>query len=346
MKNACIVGYGSIGPVHAHAIDLCDDATLYAICDIDKEAADKGAKEHNSKAIYSFEEAVKDPSIDVIHICTPHYLHAQMAMDAIANGKDVVLEKPAAMTKSEFEKLYEFYLNHDKKILVCFQNRSNPCVKMMKELFDNDKTLGELKGITGTLRWCRMRDYYDRAEWRGTWDYEGGGVIINQSSHLVDMMLLFGGSPEGVKASISTKMLEDAIEVEDTADALFFFENGLRASFFATNTYSSNLPYELELSFENSILRYADNFLYRIDKGKMPEVICSDNKNHPGKDYWGSGHQTVINDFYMSLEGKGNDFLSIDKALSSTYALYAMYESAKYNGKKTEIKKDKLKWTK
>lgn len=346
MKNACIVGYGSIGPVHAHAIDLCQDATIYAICDIDKEAADKGAKEHNAKAIYSFEEALSDPNIDVVHICTPHFLHAKMAMDAIFSGKDVVLEKPAAMTKEEFEKLYECYLNSDRKILVCFQNRTNPCIRKMKELFHNDNTLGELKGITGTLRWCRTNAYYDKAEWRGTWDYEGGGVIINQSSHLVDMILLFGGSPEYVKASISTKLLEDCIEVEDTADALFFFENGLRASFFATNTYSSNLPYELELSFENTILRYADNFLYRIDKDKLPEIICSDNKSHPGKDYWGSGHQTIIDDFYLTLEGKRDDYLSIDKAVSSTYSLYAMYESAKNGGKKVEIKKDKLKWNK
>ena len=100
--NVCIVGYGAIGPVHAKALSYVKNATLYAICDIDKKRADKGAAEYNAKAIYSFDECINDEKIESVHICTPHFLHFEMIKKALDAGKRVVCEKPLVMTKKEF----------------------------------------------------------------------------------------------------------------------------------------------------------------------------------------------------------------------------------------------------
>jgi len=96
-KNACVVGYGAVGPIHAKSLAKSEYANMYAICDCIPERADKGARLYGAKAIYDFDEMLTDKNIDVVHICTPHYLHKDMAIKALSAGKNIVLEKPIAM---------------------------------------------------------------------------------------------------------------------------------------------------------------------------------------------------------------------------------------------------------
>ena len=102
--NVCIVGYGAIGPLHAKTLASLKEVKLYAICDIDRKRAEKGAKEYGAKAIYSFERVLSDKNIDSVHICTPHYLHYSMIVKALDAGKKVVCEKPIVMTEEEYKK--------------------------------------------------------------------------------------------------------------------------------------------------------------------------------------------------------------------------------------------------
>ena len=101
--NAAVVGFGSIGPVHAQVINQCENAVLYGICDVDRQRAQKGAEEYNCKAFDSFDAIICDENVDVVHICTPHYLHYDMITKALDTGKKVVCEKPAVMTKKELD---------------------------------------------------------------------------------------------------------------------------------------------------------------------------------------------------------------------------------------------------
>ena len=331
MLNAVIIGNGLIAPVHARAISEIENGNIYGICDIDKTRADEGALKYGAKAFYSFDDVVEDEKVDVVHICTPHYLHVDMTIKALEKGKNVVLEKPSAINEEEFCRLLGAYEKSDKKICAVFQNRTNTSIQMLKDIVKNDAELGKLNGISGTVRWSRDAQYYNHDNWRGKYATEGGGVLINQSIHLLDLITYFGGKVESVCASQSNKSLQNVIEVEDTVDALIQFESGLRASFYATNSYPVNQPFQLELNFENATFRYADNNLYKIKKGEC-EFLCRNNESVPGKSYWGGGHKHVIYDFYTALESGGEKYIDLTDAVNTTHTMFAIYESAKNKG--------------
>ena len=333
MKNACVVGYGAIGPVHAEALAACENANLYAVCDIDAARLQTCIDTYGIIGYNDFAQMLKDPKVEVVHICTPHYLHKEMAVKALLAGKDAVLEKPAAIDSAELAELRRAYAASGRKLCLMLQNRTNESIALLKHLIETDASLGNLTGIAAFMTWYRDEAYYNSAAWRGTWKYEGGGALINQAVHLIDLVAYLGGGIEKVRGSISTKLLDGCIEVEDTADALFHLKNGIRACFYAANTYTQNAPFHLELDFENARLRYADNRLYKIT-ADAAKVLAADDIHAPGKIYWGSGHQNVINHFYHALE-HGGAYIDFNDGLNTMEALFAVYESAKHG--ETEI---------
>ena len=129
--NAVVVGCGSIGKVHAQVINECENAVLYAICDINKQRVIEAAEEYKCKGFYCLDECLKDANVDVIHICTPHYLHYEMIIKALDAGKKVVCEKPAVMTKQELDLLCSNY--DTKNIFPIIQNRTNYCIEKLKK---------------------------------------------------------------------------------------------------------------------------------------------------------------------------------------------------------------------
>ena len=269
MLKAAIIGYGNIGPNHAKSFETAAYGELYAVCDIQKERADKAAKLYGCKAMYDFDAVLADENVDVVHICTPHYLHKDMAVSALAAGKHVVLEKPLAMNRAELGELVEAEKKSDKKVCIMFQNRKNYAILKLKELVENE-AYGKLISISGFMTWLRDEAYYKADAWRGKWETEGGGALINQSVHLLDMMRFVGGEIDSVKANISTKYLNDVIEVEDTADALFFYKSGIRGCFYATNAYGTTTPFQMVVECEKGRLRYSDNFLMEIVDVLLP----------------------------------------------------------------------------
>ena len=324
MLNACIVGFGAIGPVHAKAAARSEYAKCYAICDIVKERADKACAMYGAKAFYSFDEAIKDKNIDVVHICTPHYLHAEMAEKALLNGKNIVLEKPAAMSLEELSRLEEVYKRTDKRACIMLQNRTNTCIEKMRSMARNDTSLGKMLGIAGFMTWSRGEEYYKKDAWRGKWATEGGALLINQAVHIIDLIDLLGGGIKAVKSSISNKSLNGIIEAEDTCDSLFLFENGMRGVFYATNAFCVDSPFRIELVFENAALRYADTRLYRIDNDV--KIIAEDFVvGLGGKRCWGGGHAKVIDDFYNALLNGTNNYIDLADGLHSARVMLSMY---------------------
>lgn len=330
MKNVCVVGFGSIGPVHAEAISRTENVKLYAICDINKERADSGAEQYGCRAIYDFQEVLDNDDIHSVHICTPHYLHHEMVIEASKKGKEIVVEKPLAVNKDALEKLRQEV--KDTKICVMLQNRMNLSSIKMKEVFDNDSTLGEFRGGFASMTWSRREEYYAQDEWRGKWATEGGGAMINQAIHLVDLVSYICGDIKSVQASISNKSLKNVIEVEDTCDAIFKLENGKKVMLYATNAYTSNLPFRLELQFKNAIIRYADECLTKIERGKSVELLATNDNRYLGKPYWGISHMKVIENFY-----NGGEYPTINDAQNTMDALFAIYESANNDSSEIEI---------
>lgn len=323
--NVCIIGFGAIGPIHAEAVLSIPGVTLYGICDIDKQRADNGAKKYGAKAYYSFDEVISDNSIDSVHICTPHYLHYKMITAALDAGKKVVCEKPITMTEEEFNKLEADY--SDCSIFPIIQNRTNKCIMELKRLVEEDNTFGKLMGIKGEMTWCRSANYYNSAKWRGTKKYEGGGVLINQAVHTLDLMVYFGGKPQSVIASMSNKSLNGVIEVEDTVDARIAFESGTIGIFYATNAYSVSPQPTLTLNYEDSEFLYADGKLY-----KDGVKICEDESCFLGKKNWGSGHMRTLYDFYIN-----HSVLGISDISNTMRTMFGIYKSAEENSRKVTI---------
>ncbi len=322
--NVCIVGYGAIGPVHAKALSYVENATLYAVCDIDKKRADKGAAEYSAKAIYSFDECINDENIESVHICTPHFLHFEMIKKALDAGKRVVCEKPLVMTKEEFD-LICAHENSD-KICVVIQNRLNPCIQSLKELCSTEK-LGKIKAVKGILTWHRDEKYYNSDAWRGKWATEGGGVLINQAIHTLDFFSYLAGEICGIKATFQNFSLENVIEVEDTVCAYLKYSSGINGIFFATNAYSQNsMPY-FEIAFENGTARYIDAKLYINGQCVEEDTLPADKKK-----YWGKSHDILIKNYYEK-----NEYFTVSGIKNTMNTLFAIYESAKSNGKEIKL---------
>ena len=296
MKNTVLIGLGAISPMHLAPVS--EMGKLYGVCDIIKEKVIENAEKYNCKAFYDIDDVLADKNVDCVHILTPHYLHFPMAEKAAEAGKTIVMEKPAVMNMAEFNELTAVFKKNNTKNLVVFQNRYNPCIVYLKEHFEEiEKELGSFLGSKGILTWQRDSSYYNSAEWRGKYSTEGGGLLINQAPHIIDLLLYFGGEIESFEGIAKLHALKDIIEVEDTCEAVFNFKNKTHSLFYGTNGYVINSPYDMEFVFEKGVIRYMYNKLYKISKEENT-VLEEDISASGEKNYWGNSHKTLIKKFY------------------------------------------------
>ncbi len=329
MKVA-VVGCGGVAQVHLKALSDNPETNLIAVADIKPERADKAANEYGARAYYDFDELLKNEKPDSIHICTPHYLHTDMAIKALESGINVLTEKPCSVSFEEIEKLRSAQQKSGKQLGVCFQNRYNSSVCRAKEIVDGG-ALGNLKSVRAFVTWCRGENYYSD-DWHGTADKECGGVLINQAIHTVDLIQYLGGKCKKVTAHISNDHLKNIIEVEDNASVLMELEGGKTALLYATTAYSEDSDVFIELSFEKGKLRIEGDTLYTVDNNKNI-VKCSDNFDSVchGKSYWGNGHSALINDYYDCLKNNRDFELNSFEGSEAAKIVFAAYKSSETN---------------
>lgn len=320
--KVAVVGCGKISSRHIDAINGNDKCRLVAVCDCVKNKADEKAEKFSVKAFYDFDEMLNNCDFDVLHICTPHYLHAPMSIKAMNMGKNVLCEKPLAITYEDALEMCECAKNNGVYLGTCFQNRYNDSSQYIKKLL-NSGEMGEIKGIKGFVTWDRDEEYYSD-DWHGTLLKEGGGVVINQSIHTLDLMQwLVGKDIVDVKGSISQKRLAGKVETEDTADALITFDNGCQALFYATLCYNTNSPVFVEIICEQGkIVMYDELTVYKNGEDKK---VISFEQVKGEKGYWGNSHSRLIDDYYNSIVSS-TDFevsgLSGIKAVKIVDSLY------------------------
>ena len=317
MLGGCVVGCGAIGPIHAAA--LKKRGSLSAVCDISAEKI----KDYDVQKYTSFDRALSDGDFDVVHICTPHFLHAEMTKKALSAGKYVVLEKPVGITVEQMHSL--LCDKNSDKVCVMLQNRKNPCFEMLRKISDGGG-YGKTVSICAFLTWHRTKEYYEADSWRGKWATEGGALLINQAIHTIDLICLLGGGYESLSGGTAARVLGDVIEAEDTADAVIKMKNGSTACFYATNCLNTNMPMRIEVSYENGhVLSYTNGILLDIYRDDA-RVICRDSMITPGKSYWGAGHEAVINEFYDYCEGKADSYIKLTDAVDAMNVIFDMYK--------------------
>lgn len=303
--NVAIIGCGNIFKNHTKALSNMEGVRFHTFCDIKLDRALSAVKDFGGVAVSDFNEVVLNDEIDVVHICTPHYLHADMAIQALKHGKHVLVEKPVAMDAKEAEKVIKAAEESDRHIGICFQNRYNENSIRIKGLLDSGE-VGAVKGARAIVSWCREPKYYTESDWRGKWSTEGGGVLINQSIHTIDLLQWFMGDVESVSGSTATRKLKGIIEVEDTAEGYIRFKSGTTGLFFASNCYAVNAPISVEIACENALIKLDDELTVKWKDGRT-ERFTESSKSTGDKAYWGLGHSKLINDFYNSIK-TGKDF--------------------------------------
>ncbi|MDY0210951.1 MAG: Gfo/Idh/MocA family oxidoreductase [Acholeplasma sp.] len=331
-----IVGCGNIFPMHAISIKKNDQLDLVAICDIKKDRVEKEAKRFETKAYDDYETMLKEAKLDVVHICTPHYLHAPMTVLAAEHHVHVLTEKPMAIHVDDAKKMIETCESHQVTLGVIFQNRYNKGAAFLKDVLMKGK-LGKIKSAKCQVTWDRSDDYYMRSDWKGTWDKEGGGAVIDQAIHTLDLMRWFVDDEiDYIDASIANRV-HLKIDVEDTAEGLIQFKNGVRANFHVINYNTMDSPVTIELHCENGIAKYTDGLAEITYTDTSKEIVGADPRERLDygdvKSYWGVSHIKQISDFYQTLKEKKKPVIDGNEALVTQKIVNAIYESGKTHKK-------------
>lgn len=322
-----IIGCGGISKTHINAIVSGELGTVTALCDIREDRLmSNAALCPEAEKFSDYKELLEKADCDVVHICTPHYLHEEMAIAAMETGHDVYLEKPCAMDPDGAKRIADVSKKTGKKVCVSFQNRLIPSTVAAKKILDSGK-MGKLLGMKGIVTWYRGGEYYTESGWRGTWEREGGGVLMNQSIHTIDLLYYFGGRIERVEGSVALRKNKGTIEVEDTAEATFWFENGATAIFYATNCHVTSSPVEIEIVCEKGSLLIRNDTLYRVNGAEL-EAVAKNDALAVGKAVWGVGHAIMIGNFYDAVTGQDKYYCDIEDAAVSLEIIQSIYRTS------------------
>lgn len=325
--KAAIIGCGAIHHCHVDALRRLPDASLRAVVDNDITRGKRRAADYGCDFYQDYREMLRSPTIDVVHICTPHYLHKEMILAALQAGKHVFCEKPVAMNSCEAAEIARVAARTRKQVAICYQNRYNPTSQaMVRELAA--ARLGKMLSIKASLTWSRSPEYYLDSGWRGRFATEGGSLLINQAIHTLDLMQWLAGGVVRVKGVTDSSWLASTIETEDSAMAMLELANGARGLFYATNCHSVDSPLALEIHCEQGTLALRDNVLWRITPLGQQQLACDDVPQGT-KGYWGSSHQQAIGDFYQAIRFPGTgSYCGVADASQSLRLVEAIYQSS------------------
>ena len=325
MKSA-IIGCGRIAPVHAKALQEMKDTQLIACADIDPGKAQAFAEEYGIRAFTDYRDMLDSLPLELVHVCTPHHLHVEMAEYALARGIHVLLEKPAAISRDGFQRLVAAQENGAAQVGICFQNRYNASIAHLRECLASGET-GAVLGARCFLTWKRDQDYYSDG-WHGRRETEGGGVLINQAIHSMDLLVHLLGPAMEVQAAMHNRHLKGVIDVEDTLEAYIRFQD-IPALFYASLAYSADAPILLEINCEHATCSLQGEELTIVRRDGQRSVTDHTRLPDGTPFYWGSSHKLCIQDFYRSLREK-TEFPITPHSVQDTMALvYGCYDSAR-----------------
>ncbi len=242
-----IVGGGVIGPFHANAIESVKGAKLVAVCDVVEEASRKFSEQTGADGYTDLGDMLKRDDLDVLDVCTPSGLHAKLGIQGAEVGKHVMVEKPIDVTLEAADSLISVCEKADVKLGVIFQHRFDAATRKLKDATDQGR-FGKLVLGDAYVKWYRTQEYYDKGGWRGTWKFDGGGSLINQSVHTIDLQRYIMGDPDWIFGKIG--VMTHNIETEDLGLAIIQFKNGARGVIEGSTSIYPGLSERLEIHGE------------------------------------------------------------------------------------------------
>lgn len=340
-----IIGTGAIADFHAKSISEIPDARLVAVLDTNPEKAKLFSKKYNCLACSTPDELTRNYNIDIICICTPSGLHLDPALEAIGAGKHCIIEKPLEITPERCDMIIS--AAHSKGVLIegIFPSRFYNAAKEIKKAADQNR-FGKFTMGNAYIKWYRTQEYYDSVKWRGTWKYDGGGALMNQGIHSIDLLQWFMGPVKRVQA-LTSLIGHKNIEVEDTAVAMIEFSNsalgtieGSTAVFPGSYKRVEVLGTEGSAVLEENRLA-AWNFMKETDSDTEIRNLYTGSPDSGGGvsdplsiNYL--GHKYQIEDMIRAVDTGCKPLVTGEEARKSVQIIDAVYQSAR-SGKPVDI---------
>jgi UDP-N-acetyl-2-amino-2-deoxyglucuronate dehydrogenase len=344
-----ILGCGVIGPHHARAIAGLENAELVAVADVVPELAETLADEYGCSPYPSLEEMLSGSYLDAVCVCTPSGMHARDAIVALKAGKHVVIEKPVDVTLEATDRLLEVQRATGNKVAVISQHRFDAATLAVHDAVSSGR-FGRLTSGSAEVRWWRSQTYYDSGGWRGTWELDGGGVLINQAIHSIDLLQWLMGPV--VEVSAYTGLLaHERIEVEDTAVAILKFEGGALGTIVATTAAYPGLSARIAVhGVMGSAIIDDDELGYFHVAGKRQAAAYGGGENQAehvmaryGASETGPGagadpgslsmaHRGQIQDFIEAVREGREPSINVEEGQKPLAIIAGIYESARTGG--------------
>lgn len=356
-----IVGCGAIGPTHAGALKQIENAQLVAVADVIPDRARAVADKYGVGKVYaSDEQLIQDESIDAVIFGTPSGMHADQATRAMEAGKHVVVEKPMDVSLAGCDRMIEAEKRTGKKLAIISQHRWDHASRFVKDAIEAGQ-LGKLVYVDMSVKWWRTQDYYDSGDWRGTWQWDGGGALMNQGVHTVDLMQWLAGPVESIFARCLTGGHE-RIEVEDIASASLKFKSGAIGNLVASTACYNGQPARLDIyGTEGSTIiegdrlklfhlkngtsitaEQASQHALRVAMGGTASVkddaaqrLESASAQDPGA-VWGDAHREQLKDFIRAIQTDTAPLIHGQEGRKPLEIILGVYESAR-TGKEVRL---------
>jgi UDP-N-acetyl-2-amino-2-deoxyglucuronate dehydrogenase len=340
-----LVGCGSIAPTHARALAALPDAALLACTDTVPERAHAFAAEFGLHPL-SWQELLADPTLDAVTICTPSGLHAELGMQALRAGKHVIVEKPMDVSLEACDALMAAQRETGKILAVVSQHRFDLASQSVRQALDSG-LLGNLLLVDARIPWYRTQDYYDSGDWRGTWAMDGGGCLMNQGVHTVDLMRWLAGPVASIYAQARTAA-HTGIAVEDAITATLTFADGAIGTLMASTAAYPGFPARLALhgtlgsaiiegdalhtlaiqGQEAIIGEVAVTHALQVATGGTKAATLAPLPSNTAR-AWGDAHQAQLTDFIRCCRTGETPLVNGHEGRKAVAVVLAAYESAR-----------------
>jgi UDP-N-acetyl-2-amino-2-deoxyglucuronate dehydrogenase len=333
-----IVGAGVIGAVHAEAVGLVPGATLAAVTDVDPGRTKALAATWDCAAEPDLASLLARDDVDVVSVCVPSGLHAELGIQATAAGKHLVVEKPIEVTLAAADRLIAAARANNVLVTVISQHRFDAGLDELRRMLDS-AALGSLLLGEASTKWYRTQDYYDSAAWRGTWDLDGGS-LMNQGIHYLDLLLWAMGPAAEVTAICATQAHE--VEVEDTTLALVRFASGAVGTVLSSTAAYPGFDQRLEITGTNGTVIVSNGAITRralaSDRLAEPTVVTPDTTVTPATEPSAavnpagidpSSHAAQIADLLTAIDDGRQPAVTAESARATLQVICSVYESAR-----------------
>lgn len=344
-----IVGCGMVADFHARAIAAMKGGHLACVYSRSKENADRVAEAYGCAAYTDYKQFIAHPGLDIVSIATPSGAHLEPAVKAARAGKHIVCEKPLEITLERIDKMIQVCKQNKVMLVGIFQRRFNEATGVFKKAVEAGR-LGKITMADAYIKWYRTQEYYDSGYWRGTWNLDGGGALMNQSIHTIDILYHLAGDVEQVCAYANTAT-HKRIEAEDNAVAILKFKSGAMGVIQGSTSCFSRTGHPIEVHMcgsEGSIFMQDECFtVWDFNKGRSNDKKIMQKLGARGG---GAGvgaadptamshvqHQKNFEDMVRALKSGKPPMVDGPEGRKSVEIILAIYQSALKGGKPVQL---------